>query len=207
MRLMRPMQLRAGSCSPTGRASTGARFTAGIAALAVFGLAGAAGAEALDTDPWTPVQFGLAEHFPFQFPFSQDTTVVGARLGIYSVRSTDVTGLDVSALGSLSLGDETGLQVGFYNEVGGDLTGLQLGGLSSDADGSTRGAQLSSIANRAGDVIGGQLSMAFNLAAALTGVQISLVNISDDLTGVQIGLINVNRNGVVPFFPGINVGF
>jgi hypothetical protein len=168
----------------------------------------AAGAAAAETDgeakPATkPVQLSLHEELQL---FDEDTSIAGFRLGV-TTHNADVTGYDHGLLAARTSGDEVGLQAAPYAEIQGDLLGLQVAMAGADVDGKATGVQLGNLMNRAGGLVGVQIAALYNRALEATGVQISAVNYAEDLKGVQIGLVNVNRRGIVPFFPGINIGF
>ncbi len=119
--------------------------------------------------------------------FNRAALVEGLQLGAANISAEGLTGVQLSAISSFSLGEArglqlsmvanlgfegyTGAQVGLANIVSEQLTGLQVGGL-----------------NRAGDVRGAQVG-AFNFAGRVTGVMLGLVNIADH-ADVPVGLIN-----------------
>jgi hypothetical protein len=168
----------------------------------------AAGASAAEPDGAAkpaakPVQLSLHEELQL---FRPETSIAGFRLGV-TTRNADVTGYDQGLLAARTTGDEVGLQLAPYAEIRGDLHGLQVAMGGADVDGKATGVQLGNLMNRAGALVGLQVAALYNRALDATGVQVSAVNYAEDLKGVQIGLVNVNRRGIVPFFPGINVGF
>lgn len=174
-----------------------------LAAAVAIAAPAAAESTADDGPATTPVQLSLHEEIQVVGP---ETSVVGVRLAI-SARNADVTGFDQAVLAARTSGSERGLQVALYSEIEGDLVGAQLALISADVDGSAFGLQWGNLINRAGTITGAQVAVLFNRALGVTGVQLSLVNYAEDLEGVQLGLININRNGWVPVFPGINIGF
>lgn len=46
-----------------------------------------------------------------------------------------------------------------------------------------------------------------NISKKVVGMQIGVYNQTDTLTGIQIGLLNFVKNGQLPFFPIINIGW
>ena len=72
--------------------------------------------------------------------------------------------------------------------------GLRIAAGLNRRGGRSRGAQLGAGANLAGDYRGLQLSGGLNLARALDGAQIGVINVGGDLHGAQIGVVNVARH-------------
>ena len=136
--------------------------------------------------------------------------VLGLRLGLPYASHNNVEGVDLALFATDTAGDFTGLQLaGFYNGVGHTMRGVQAAGLINDVKGDVLGIQLAGLANRAGGfaeglqiagianlgrdmpgLVGGQLSVFYNSANRLEGVQIGLLNYAGDVQGAQIGFIN-----------------
>lgn len=157
-------------------------------AIAVFSIALLCSACASSPDSgWTPFQAALFN--PVQI-YSEDTNVYGLRLGLPYGTSADVYGIDFGVAGSAK--QVTGIEAGMINTV----------------DEQVKGVQLAMIVNEAGELKGVQLAGIHNKSESVVGLQItSLVNETENLRGVQIGVLNFNRNGLIPIFLGINIGF
>ena len=141
---------------------------------------------------------------------AETADVLGLRLGLPYASHNNVEGVDLALFATDTAGDFTGLQLaGFYNGVGhtmrgvqaagfindvkGDVLGIQAAGLANRAGGFAEGLQIAGIANLGKDMpglVGGQLSVFYNSANRLDGVQIGLLNYAGDIEGAQIGLIN-----------------
>lgn len=128
---------------------------------------------------------GVTSSFDLNLFYSRVGGIDGGQLG-----GVNVVGRDNGAAGSMR-----GLEVGFLaNLVGGDAHGVQLAGLFNQTSGDVEGLQLAGGANLAlGRVQGLQGALAFNRAASVKGLQVSLVNVGGDVDGLQIGLVNVAR--------------
>ncbi len=141
---------------------------------------------------------------------AETADVFGLRLGLPYASHNNVLGLDVGLFATDTAGDFTGLQVaGFYNGVGHTMRGVQAAGFINDVKGDVLGIQLAGLANRSGGfveglqvagianlgkdmpgLVGGQVSVFYNSANRMDGVQIGLLNYAGDIEGAQIGLIN-----------------
>ena len=118
----------------------------------------------------------------------------------------DVVGVQ-AALGVNEVdGDFRGFQDGILNITRGGFSGLQLG-FGNDTRGHMRGVQLGFVlVSLAGKITGVQFSPLVNKTTQGKGLQVALINVAEDLKGLQLGLLNFNKNGILPFFPGVNFG-
>jgi hypothetical protein len=153
--------------------------------------------------PSTPVQYAVVN--PAQV-FGEETSVTAFRLSLIVGVNRDVTGLDVSAIATHTLGTLRGLQVALANEVAGDCTGVQIGGAVNRVEGRLRGVQLSGVMVHAGDGAGVQIAPILAQATKLRGFQFGLVTHAQEMRGLQLGLLNFNENGFLPVFPIFNFG-
>jgi len=115
-------------------------------------------------------------------------------------------GVQISLVNHVSLGISQA-QIGGVNIAGGRAGILQLGLLNYASEG-VKGLQILGLNYSGGDVLFqtglgnwasgavglGQLSLLFNYAKSLVGLQVGLVNYSEDMTGVQLGLINISKS-------------
>ncbi|MBQ9727054.1 MAG: hypothetical protein IJV65_06075 [Kiritimatiellae bacterium] len=121
---------------------------------------------------------------------SEESDVVGLRLGLPYVSHHDVTGLDLALLATGATGDFSGVQAApFYNRVDGTMRGVQVAAFNFAE--SVRGVQIGLL----------------NGATSVSGVQIGFFNSTRTLSGVQIGLGNYVQESAVPFLPILNVRF
>jgi hypothetical protein len=179
-----------------------AMATAVLACVALSLAPGEAGAEPPQA-PTRPVQFALVN--PVQV-FGEETSVTGFRLSVFVGVNRDVTGLDLSAIGTHTLGTLRGLQVALANQVDADCTGVQIGGAVNRVEGRLRGMQLSGVMAHAGDGAGVQIAPILAQATKLRGFQLGLVTHAKEMKGLQLGLLNFNENGFLPVFPIFNFG-
>ena len=141
---------------------------------------------------------------------SESADVLGLRLGLPYVSHNNVEGVDAALFATDTAGDFTGLQVaGFYNGVGHTMRGVQAAGFLNDVKGDVLGIQVAGLANRAGNfveglqiagianlgkdmpgLVGGQISVFYNSANLLEGLQVGLLNYAGSIDGAQIGFIN-----------------
>lgn len=127
--------------------------------------------------------------FRFTLPYGKCESVTGFDLGIYG-RCRYFEGLQVNILRNEAEDVMAGVQLGVYNSAGrADLTGFQFG-LFNEAR-SVRGIQVGLI----------------NIADSVRGFQLGLINRAESAYGFQVGAVNVIREGEMPFFPVVNVGF
>ena len=85
--------------------------------------------------------------------------------------------------------------------------GVQFAGIVCEAENS-RGVQVAGGWNRVtGRMEGMQVSVFYNRAALMNGVQFGLYNACDQLQGFQIGLINRSHDSDLPFLPLVNARF
>ncbi|MGD1002909.1 MAG: hypothetical protein ABSA67_19635 [Candidatus Brocadiia bacterium] len=160
---------------------------------------------------------------PFLIPSSGNLVqgdMHGAQISPLGVNVTlgTVHGLQMAGLGS-EAERLRGMQIGLVNEV--QLRGSWIAGMlnanlypremeSRSGLGGADGVQIGGICNLVRPPVRGvQIAGIFNIARDdMRGLQLSaLVNHTRRLSGVQIGLININRDGWLPFFPLVNVGF
>jgi hypothetical protein len=102
--------------------------------------------------------------------------------------------------------DVYGLRINIFYGLNKDIRGVDIGLVINEAL-SLYGVQMSMFLNR---VTEGMLGMQFGLinkAGRVGGIQIGLINDTKNLAGLQFGLLNINRNGWLPFFPMMNIGF
>lgn len=167
---------------------------------------------------WTHFQAAFFD--PLQI-FSRETNVSGFRMNLPYGNNATFRGIDLGMVGYTE--DAKGAQINFFYNEATKFSGLQLAGMPGNrcedlegvqagaintTEGRVRGWQFSFFFNEASSLIGGQISGIFNRSRKVDGLQIaSLVNEADDLRGIQIGALNFNRNGILPFFPVINIGF
>jgi hypothetical protein len=99
-----------------------------------------------------------------------------------------------------------GLRLNIFYGLNKDVRGLDMGiGLNESA--SMYGIQFSMFLNKVTEsMLGMQFGM-INKAGRVGGIQTGLINDTKNLAGLQFGLININRNGWLPFFPMMNIGF
>jgi hypothetical protein len=153
--------------------------------------------EAAEPERWRAtfgVFYPLATHYGHpEVTSSFDLNLLYSRVG--GIDGGQLGGVNVVGRDGAAAGAMRGLQIGFLaNLVAGDARGVQLGGLFNQTSGDVEGLQLAGGANLAlGRVQGIQGAFAFNRAASVKGVQVSLVNVGGDVDGLQIGLVNVAR--------------
>ena len=179
--------------------------SAHVIAAVLFTAATLASAVARAEPPTASATVQLALLDPVQV-VSEDTSVEGLRFSVLRGANRDVSGLDVSAGATRTLGSLRGLQIAAANDVDGDGAGIQIGLFASYVEGELRGLQLSGIASRAGRGSGGQIAVGLSDATVWQGFQIALVNRAREMHGLQIGLLNFNEKGFLPVFPFFNYG-
>jgi hypothetical protein len=123
--------------------------------------------------------------------------------------STRLDGFAFAGIGSFIDEDASGVQVaGVINVEGGTLHGIDFAGVINRARRVDWGAQIAGVGNVSAEPSSGLalagavnlaqggwkgllLSGAVNYAAALSGAQVSLVNVGGTVNGAQLGLVNV----------------
>ena len=174
------------------------------------------------------IDFGLAGSakqvtgFQHNLIYNRTEDFTGIQEGLFYNEAADVTGSQLSLVynGAENL---SGSQFSWFANQAEDAVGFRLAGLPGNmstnftgieasmintAEQKVKGAQLAMFVNHAGELEGVQLAGIHNKSESVVGLQIaSLVNETENLRGVQIGALNFNRNGLIPFFPGINIGF
>ena len=103
--------------------------------------------------------------------------------------------VQIAGLVNVSRGKFKGVQVaGIGNNVNRDGEGVQVGGIYNVNRGNGQ-TQIATITNTADDIQGSQVSLFFNKANRVSGVQIGLINVCDTTSGGSIGLINIVKRG------------
>lgn len=127
--------------------------------------------------------------------------------GLINTVDQDTTGLQIGGLVN-DVGQEMkGLQVAGIANVARDMKGVQVGILGNSAQGDARGLQ-TGLVNADDKGLGGlQIGLWNTVDQDTNGIQVGLVNITETMYGGQLGLINIIKDGPVPFFPIINLGF
>ncbi len=176
---------------------------------------------------WNPVQLFPEDDtvggLRLNVIYGRNQDVSGVDLGIANSTNRHAKGLHVGGLINTVDQDTTGLQIGgLLNDVGqemrgvqvagiangaGDMKGVQVGILSNYAEGDARGLQTGLVNADDKGLEGLQIGLWNTGDEDTTGVQIGLVNITETMYGGQLGLINIIKDGPVPFFPVINLGF
>jgi hypothetical protein len=141
--------------------------------------------------------------------FDSERSVRGFRYSLLWGVNQDVSGLDISTVGSGTNGTVRGVQWALLlNLVEQDFRGYQGTLLVNRVGGDFSGFQSGFVNATMGDFGGLQLGWFGNESQGhMRGVQVGLCNVADDLKGLQLGLLNFNENGFLPFFPGFNFGF
>jgi hypothetical protein len=106
--------------------------------------------------------------------------------------------------------DETynvyGLRMNIFYSLNKDIRGLDIGIIINESL-SMYGIQFSMFLNKVTESMLGMQFGLINKAGRVGGIQIGLINDTKNLAGLQFGLLNINRNGWLPFFPMMNIGF
>ena len=124
--------------------------------------------------------------------YNSAENLVGGQFSLFANRAEDAVGVRLTFVPGNSSTNFSGFEASMINTV----------------DEQVKGVQLAMVVNEAGELKGVQLAGIHNKSESVVGLQIaSLVNETENLRGVQIGALNFNRNGLIPFFPGINIGF
>lgn len=111
----------------------------------------------------------------------------------------DAQAMQLAGLFNWSENNASRLQLaGLVNRVRHNAYALQLSGLANLNGGNTH-RQVSGLVNVADEVSGAQVSLLFNRAATVKGIQVALVNASDTVSGVSIGLLNFVKKGYNKF--------
>jgi hypothetical protein len=146
-------------------------------------------------------------------------TLTGVHVGLYNNYSSHkLIGLEAAIVND-NQSSVQGMQLGVYNRAK-DIEGSQLALIANDNDAcedvsaysaaflynandcksSLGSTQLSIVYNTAEDIVGVQASFA-NLAKEATGVQIGIVTVASDFTGVQAGFVTFAN-----YFRGASIG-
>lgn len=139
--------------------------------------------------------------------------------GVFNLVGRKVTGVQAAGLENMTLDTVTGVQIagvvnmarigmmgvqasGMVNRVIGFVRGVQVAGLANsvkrinDTAGNVEGVQVAGIGNKIRDTLKGvQISVFYNRASVVKGLQIGFVNVSDTSQGCSIGLLNIARHG------------
>lgn len=149
-----------------------------------------------------------------------ESDMTGVQLGaLGNVVNGNATGLQLGGLGNSDHGVFKGLQVAAVNYVG-TLTGAQLGvvnwnksvsagaqfGLANIDANEFHGLSLGAL-NYTGKLLGAQIGLINVVAESAHGVQFGVFNATPSLQGFQIGLLNVIGNGLLPIMPFVNGSF
>ena len=134
--------------------------------------------------------------------------VYGLEFDVFEGENRNVYGVDIAGIFATTINDVTGIQTGGVTSVTmGTMTGAQISGLLNLA-GKTKGIQISGLGNFVEKKLTGiQASVFSNRADQVKGMQIGISNNCKKMKGVQIGLFNRIDNGILPFFPIINMNF
>jgi hypothetical protein len=190
------MNERSASTLPSTR-----RARLGLVGLLLAASLGTAGDAASQSPTFSPFQGSIA---PGVQIFREDVPIWGLRINLfYGVQQT-VFGLDTGLMNNVSE-NLSGIGVGFVNRADKEATGLQAAATNA-VSGRFRGLQVAVANMNGGDLEGAQFG-ALNVAEEGFGLQVGLCNSASSMKGVQLGLININKNGFLPFFPGINIGW
>ncbi len=117
----------------------------------------------------------------------------GVQLAVGANVAGDLSGVQLSVGANVAMRSLKGMQLSVgFNSAGAASSGTQFTvGLNVAAD-SFKGAQFSTFGNWAhAQFSGAQVSSGFSYASAISGAQVSLVNVGGDVSGAQVGLINV----------------
>ena len=143
-------------------------------------------------------------------------TVYGLDFGLIgNTTSKEFAGIALAGLFITNLGKTivTGMQFsGLYNSNRGKsyIVGMQFtAGINSTGKGESHisGIQFAGLGNLGNNNIYGLQIGIYNEAKSVYGFQIGVLNKTSSLHGIQIGLVNIAKNGLLPFFPVINIGF
>lgn len=136
----------------------------------------------------------------------------GADLNLMSVRSGDMEGIQVGAVGTVTEGSMEGIQAGgIFNIVEGDFSGAQFGGIFNIVEGTAEGPQFGGVFNivegfMAGPQFGGvfniveggmdgpQFAGVFNMVEGglFSGIQVAgTFNSAEEVDGMQAGVVNI----------------
>jgi hypothetical protein len=136
---------------------------------------------------WSPIEISLWK--PLQI-FNENWNIYGLRLNLIYAKNRDIWGFDFG-LGVNSNRDMFGIQMtGLVNAVR-SMYGIQFAGLAN---------------NVSSDMYGTQFSL-INVAKYAWGVQVGIVNYTRQMAGFQFGLVNIIKDGWLPLFPVMNIGF
>jgi hypothetical protein len=103
--------------------------------------------------------------------------------------------IQAAGLFNVARHDFNGIQgASLFNVAGSRSRTLQAGGLFNVSGGETP-LQLAGLFNVAKDVKVGQVSVLFNVARHVKGVQIALINVADTVSGVSFALLNLVAKG------------
>lgn len=117
-----------------------------------------------------------------------------------------VTGVQIAGIGNHNTGNTQAVQVaGLINRDKGSTEGVLISGLFNDVYQSATGIQVAGLMNRSrGHTEGLQIAGLVNYAQHMSGIQLSVINITDTLDGYCIGLFNYSRNGYHQLIAGTN---
>lgn len=141
---------------------------------------------------------------------------VGVQLGVLSNGGHNLSGAQIGLVNSCRE-DSVGMQLGVQNYAE-HFRGFQIGigSVTIPFPMDFPGVVLSlgpekrfgcSPGALAEDMSGIQLSILYNRAKVMNGLQVGFVNDCEDMTGIQIGAINIIRESPLKFFPVINAKF
>ncbi|MBW2420384.1 MAG: hypothetical protein JRH19_17720 [Deltaproteobacteria bacterium] len=175
----------------------------GLASLAVMLLLASSMEARAEAPPSAAVQLAFLD--PIQ-TIEQERSIRGMRLCLLRGANQGLTGVDVSAVATVTQGSMRGLQIAVANQVSGGVTGLQLGAFMNEVGGDLRGVQLSAVTSQVSGGTGVQIATVYADVKQLKGLQVGIVTHAEELHGLQLGLLNFNKNGFLPVFPIFNFG-
>ena len=154
------------------------------------------------------------------------TVVNGISASVLAELSPNVNGLSIGLFGNGG-NVRNGISFGGIILVAHRLNGIGAAIVATSAD-TINGLSIALIGNRTfsgtrplayatGVVISGLIQdlrvmngigiAPYNSTAIANGIQIGLYNTTNQLHGLQIGILNHAENSVIPWFPGINIGW
>ncbi len=165
---------------------------------------------------------------PVEFP-PESVTITGIRLDLLWGQHQEVYGLDLGAIGNITVHSSGGLQLaGGFNWNQGSTTtiGFQAAGLANINSGQAKiiGLQLAAYNRNMGEsslggiglglvnqsphmnIVGLQAGL-YNSANNVYGLQVGLFNSCESLHGIQLGLVNMSSHALFTMAPLINIGF
>jgi len=122
----------------------------------------------------------------------------------FKVVPIEVNGVSIAGLVNMATVIRGGQVSSLYN-ISTDQIGVQISGLANFSD-DMQGWQISTWNSAKDDFLGVQTGLV-NVAGEFEGMQIGFINYCTDLNGLQIGGINIIKNGKLPMFFILNMGF